>query len=125
MTTQPPNPGLPWRFGLRLAARLADYLLLLFALYLLAAGRPNAVVVGYLTLIIAFSLVNLRAISRAVRGDAGAGLLTGAHLLSAALPLTYVIGVWWLGRFDSFAVNQALAVTVPALLNWLAIETAN
>lgn len=119
-----PSPDTPlWLYGLRLAARVADYVLLAFALFaLFSVANAEPLTVAFLTLIVAFALVNLRAItlSRMPHG-AGAGLKYTAHLLSAALPLAYLGGVWFFAD-AAVTLRQAIAVTAPPLLNWLAIE---
>ena len=115
-----------WLFALRLAARLSNYTLLAFALVSLATlATPDLRTVGLLLLILLFCMVNLRALSlAALRGNPPARqrLRGWAHLLSAAVPLAYVVGVYFAGQFETLQLRQAVAVTAPPLLNWLAIE---
>lgn len=120
----PDNP--PWLFGLRLAARLSNYLLLLFALVSLASlASPSPPVLGLLLLMVLFCAVNLRAITLSKygrRAEVLRRLRVAAHLLSAALPLAYLLGLWYTGANGSPTLQQGIAVTAPPLLNWLAID---
>lgn len=107
------------------AAVVTDCILLLFAVSILVVS-PMLLIVCYSLLIASFCVVNLwtlyRTRRRLLKYRPIDELKRMAGALNIALPAVYYLGSLDSGIIGSLGLTGALAVTVPSLLNWLAIE---
>ena len=112
----------PWLFGLRLAAQLSSAMLFVFGSFLILLHVSGPVLL-YALLMLAFGVLNLTALYRIKTAPTQSTRLSyAAHICSALLPLTYIIGVLISDTANGFVWHSVLAVTTPAALNSLAIE---
>jgi hypothetical protein len=106
------------------AAGITDAILLLFAGFLVWHWG-SVLTAGYGCLIALFALVNLRVLHRALDNrSVASGMISRvrAHGLSIALPVAYLLGSLDSGLYLQQSWPQVLAMTVPSLVNWQAIE---
>ena len=107
------------------AAVVTDCILLLFAISILVVS-PMLLIVCYSLLIASFCVVNLwtlyRTRRRLLKYRPIDELKRIAGVLNIALPAVYYLGSLDSGVIGSLGLSGALAVMVPSLLNWLAIE---
>jgi len=106
------------------AAGIIDAILLLFAGFLVWHWG-SLLTAAYGLLIALFALVNLRVLHLALDGrDITTGMASRvrAHGLSIALPVAYLLGSLDSGLWLQQSWPQVLAMVVPSLVNWQAIE---
>ena len=106
------------------AAGIIDAILLLFAGFLVWHWG-SLLTTAYGLLIALFALVNLRVLHRALDNrDIATGMASRvrAHGLSIALPVAYLLGSLDSGLWLQQSWPQVLAMVVPSLVNWQAIE---
>ena len=115
-----------WLYALNVAAYISNIVLLLFAVFLISTAWPTLPVSAYALLMLLFCWANLRALQQNKRlsrqNNKTFNYRIIAHICSALLPLTYLLGASYSNFAAALELEKLLAICVPSLLNWLAVE---
>lgn len=106
------------------AAGIGNAILLLFASFLVFQWGTLLTII-YGALIAVFAWVNLQVLHRVLAGkDVASGWCSRphAHGLSLMLPLAYLLGALENGLMIQQSWPHLLAMLIPSLVNWQAIE---